>query len=82
MRELRHLHSGTRRLGRAQDIGLSGQRTRVTMSIPISAIICTHNRAEHLTKAIQSLVDQHTPKDQYEIIVVDNCSTDYRYFRW
>lgn len=46
------------------------------MSIPISAIICTHNRAEYLTKAIRSLVDQHTPKDQYEIIIVDNCSTD------
>lgn len=46
------------------------------MNILISAIICTHNRAEYLTKAIQSLIDQHTPKDKYEIIVVDNCSTD------
>lgn len=42
----------------------------------ISAIICTHNRAEYLTKAIQSLVDQRTPKDKYEIIIVDNRSTD------
>jgi len=46
------------------------------MSIIISAIICTHNRAEYLTQAIQSLVDQRIPKDKYEIIVVDNCSTD------
>ncbi|MGE5444132.1 MAG: glycosyltransferase family 2 protein [Ignavibacteriales bacterium] len=46
------------------------------MSILISAIICSHNRDEYLTKAIQSLVDQRTPKDKYEITIVDNCSTD------
>jgi len=46
------------------------------MNVLISAIICTHNRAEYLAKAIQSLVDQRTAKDQYEIIIVDNCSTD------
>ena len=46
------------------------------MNVLISAIICTHNRAQYLAKAIQSLVDQRTPKDQYEIIIVDNCSTD------
>ncbi len=46
------------------------------MNILISSIICTHNRAAYLTKAIQSLVDQHTPKDNYEIIIVDNCSAD------
>ena len=46
------------------------------MNILISAIICTHNRAKYLTKAIQSLVDQCTPKDKYEIIIIDNCSTD------
>jgi len=46
------------------------------MSVLISAIICTHNRAEHLVRAIRSLVDQRTPQDRYEIIIVDNCSTD------
>jgi len=46
------------------------------MSIKISAIICTHNRAEYLLKAIQSLVDQTLDKTKYEIIVVDNKSTD------
>jgi glycosyltransferase involved in cell wall biosynthesis len=46
------------------------------MSIVISAVICTHNRARYLEKAIQSLVDQHIPRDRYEIIIVDNCSTD------
>ncbi|SRR5579885_493154 len=46
------------------------------MSILISVVIPTYNRAKYLAKAIQSLVNQHTPKDKYEIIVVDNCSTD------
>ncbi len=46
------------------------------MNILISAIICTHNRAAYLAKAIQSLTDQRMSKDTYEIIIVDNCSTD------
>jgi glycosyltransferase involved in cell wall biosynthesis len=46
------------------------------MYLPISAVICTHNRAEYLPKAIQSLTEQNMSKNDYEIIVVDNCSTD------
>lgn len=46
------------------------------MSIRISATICTHNRSSYLGKAIRSLVDQTLPSDQYEVIVVDNASTD------
>ena len=46
------------------------------MSIHISAIICTHNRAGYLSKALQSLVNQSLPKEQFEILVVDNKSTD------
>lgn len=40
----------------------------------ISAIICTHNRASYLGAAIDSLLRQTYP--HYEIIVVDNASTD------
>ncbi len=46
------------------------------MNKRISAVICTRNRATCLNKAIQSLVDQTLPQEQYEIIVVDNGSTD------
>ena len=42
----------------------------------ISAIICTHNRADLVTLAIQSLFRQTLPVDQFEIIVVNNASTD------
>jgi glycosyltransferase involved in cell wall biosynthesis/MoaA/NifB/PqqE/SkfB family radical SAM enzyme len=44
--------------------------------LKISAIICTHNRAPYLVKAIESLLDQTLSRDSYEIIVVDNRSTD------
>jgi len=39
-------------------------------------IICTYNGARHLAKTIESLVDQSMPEENYEIIIVDNCSTD------
>ncbi|MGB7084712.1 MAG: glycosyltransferase [Phormidesmis sp.] len=40
----------------------------------ISAIICTHNREQYLGAAIDSLLNQTL--DGYEVIVVDNASTD------
>lgn len=42
----------------------------------ISAIICTHNRAAYLPQAIRSLLEQRLSDEDYEIIVVDNNSTD------
>ena len=39
-------------------------------------IICTYNRASYLGGAIRSLMDQGYPKEDYEILVVDNYSTD------
>lgn len=42
----------------------------------ISATVCTHNRAAYLRKALQSLVAQSLPRDRYEILVIDNASTD------
>ncbi|MDY6785086.1 MAG: glycosyltransferase [Cyanobacteriota bacterium] len=46
------------------------------MSIQISAIICTYNRADYLRKSLQSLAEQTLNSDLYEIAVVDNHSTD------
>jgi glycosyltransferase involved in cell wall biosynthesis len=42
----------------------------------ITAIICTRNRAQLLEPAIQSLLRQTRPRVDYEIMVVDNGSTD------
>lgn len=42
----------------------------------ITAIICTRNRAQLLESAIQSLLRQTRPRADYDIMVVDNGSTD------
>jgi glucosyl-dolichyl phosphate glucuronosyltransferase len=46
------------------------------MAIDISAIVCTHNRASYLRKALASLCKQTLDDERYEILVVDNGSTD------
>lgn len=42
----------------------------------ISAVVCTHNRCDLLTGALESLCQQTAESALYEIIVVDNASTD------
>jgi glucosyl-dolichyl phosphate glucuronosyltransferase len=42
----------------------------------LSLIICTYNRAERLAGCLESIVKQQTPQDAFEVIVVDNNSTD------
>jgi glycosyltransferase involved in cell wall biosynthesis len=46
------------------------------MSVRISAVVATRNRAGYLRKAIESLVDQDLGKEMYEIIIADNASQD------
>lgn len=42
----------------------------------ISVVIPAHNEQEYLTQCLESLVSQDYSKDSYEVIVVDNNSTD------
>lgn len=44
--------------------------------LKISAVICTYNRADRLPLAIKSLLAQNLSSEKYEILVVDNASTD------
>src|ERR1700749_3463431 len=46
------------------------------MPVKISVVICSYNRADYITGAMDSLYNQTAPKDHYEIIVVDNNSKD------
>ena len=54
----------------------------VSMSLPdatavaVTAIVPTFNRSAYLRKTIEALLDQSFEKSGYEIIVIDNCSTD------
>lgn len=42
----------------------------------ISVIICSYNRAMYIIDALESLLHQDIDKGEYEVIVVDNNSTD------
>ncbi len=42
----------------------------------ISVIVCTWNRARVLKRCLQSLAEQTCPTEAYEVVVVDNNSTD------
>lgn len=48
------------------------------MSFPykISAVICSYNRARFILKAVESIFNQDFDKSLYEVIVVDNNSSD------
>lgn len=48
----------------------------MTPTKQISVIICTYNRALYLTEALDSLYHQTLPKTSFEVIVVNNNSTD------
>ncbi len=48
----------------------------MTVSPEISGVICTHNRERFLERCIDSLLKQSLDSNLYEIIVVDNGSTD------
>jgi glycosyltransferase involved in cell wall biosynthesis len=42
----------------------------------VSAVVCTFNRAPYLQKALESLAVQTLDRAKYEVLVVDNRSTD------
>jgi glycosyltransferase involved in cell wall biosynthesis len=44
--------------------------------LKIAAIVPTRNRAETVSTCIDSLLNQTLPSDEFEIIIVDNSSTD------
>jgi glycosyltransferase involved in cell wall biosynthesis len=42
----------------------------------ISVVVCTYNRANLLVDALQSLCEQSIERSEYEVVIVDNNSTD------
>jgi len=42
----------------------------------ISVAICTYNRADYLLPALDSLAEQDLPPEAFEVLIIDNCSTD------
>src|ERR1700686_4893935 len=46
------------------------------MALRIAVVIATHNRDQYLMKALDGLSSQTLPAAEYEVIVIDNASTD------
>jgi GT2 family glycosyltransferase len=47
------------------------------MDAPLASIIIpTYNRVESLRRAVRSILEQTAPRDSFEVVVVDNNSTD------
>lgn len=42
----------------------------------ISVVICTYNRRKYIISALESLLAQQLPAEAFEILVIDNASTD------
>jgi glycosyltransferase involved in cell wall biosynthesis len=42
----------------------------------LTVVICTHNRAEHLQRCVESLLHQTADSSVFEILIVDNASRD------
>ena len=49
---------------------------KINFGILISVVIATHNRARYLIKALEGLAQQTLSHDKFEVLVVDNNSTD------
>lgn len=43
----------------------------------ISVIITTYNYAQYVERCIRSIMDQSLPKDLFELIIINDASTDY-----
>jgi glycosyltransferase involved in cell wall biosynthesis len=46
------------------------------MALRIAVVIATHNRDQYLMKALDGLSSQTLPAAEYEVLVIDNASTD------
>jgi hypothetical protein len=45
--------------------------------IPVSVIICTHNpRPDHLQRVLNALKAQTLPKEQWQLVLIDNASRE------
>ncbi len=55
---------------------LNRHRPQALQSGAVSVVVCTYNRSDSLIRALESLCRQRTAASAYEVIVVDNNSSD------
>lgn len=54
----------------------TAERRDARQATTFSVAVCTHNRVSFLAGAIESVLAQDYPRDRFELIVIDNASTD------
>ena len=52
------------------------KHTNNSLPVKVTALVCTYNYGQFLDRCLNSLLDQTYPKKDYEIVVVDDGSTD------
>ena len=64
--------------GEERNVFLTPAPARASPREPLAAsvVVCTHNRGSLLGESIEALLAQGFPEDDFEILVVDNASTD------
>ena len=53
-----------------------GRFDKSHLDMKVSVVITCYNLEKYITRAIHSCINQSLPEQFYEIIVVDDCSTD------
>jgi glycosyltransferase involved in cell wall biosynthesis len=64
--------------GQERNVFLTPAPARSSAREPLAAsvVVCTHNRGSLLGESIEALLAQKFPEEDFEILVVDNASTD------
>ena len=84
---LSYLEPETRRdisCGDGESSKLIGESVSIPLNCPtaalshlkLSAILCTFNRGKYLQRVFESIVSQTVPSNEFEVVVVDDGSTD------
>jgi GT2 family glycosyltransferase len=48
----------------------------MSTTLKLSVVVCTYNRDDYILKALSSLAGQHLPKHLFEVLLINNNSTD------
>lgn len=58
------------------EVSPKGVHLEPVVPVLMSVVICTHNRAEYLRRALKAICRQSLPPNRYEVVVIDNNSSD------
>jgi len=60
----------------SEEVAPTSRRTRAATGLRASVVVSTRNRADLLDRCLEALANQTVGNGDFEVIVVDNCSSD------